>query len=54
MKACRSVAQALTHEGKGDATCTEGLGDPQERVMQTYAAHPEVDWTGSLAALDEK
>ena len=28
LRACRSVAQALEHEGKGDATGTEGVGDP--------------------------
>ena len=28
VKACRSVAQALDHEGKGGATGTEGVGDP--------------------------
>ena len=35
LRACRSVAQALEHEGKGDATGTEGVGNPQERAMPT-------------------
>ena len=33
MRACRSVAQTLDHEGKGDATGMEGVGDPPERAM---------------------
>ena len=33
MKACQSVAQALEHEGKGDATGTEMVAHPQERAM---------------------
>ena len=32
-RACRSVAQALEHEGNGDAAGTEGVGNPQERAM---------------------
>ena len=31
--ACRSVAQALEHEGKGDATGTEVVAHPQKRTM---------------------
>ena len=29
----RSVAQALAHDGNADATGTQRVGDPQERVM---------------------
>ena len=32
MKACRSVAQALEHEGTRDATDTEVVGDHQKRA----------------------
>ena len=33
LRAWRSVAQALEHEGKGDATGKQGVGHPQERAM---------------------
>ena len=33
LRECRSVAQALEHEGKGGATGTEVVAHPQERVM---------------------
>ena len=33
LKACRSFAQGLDHEGTRDATGTEVSGDPQERAM---------------------
>ena len=33
LRACRSVAEALDHEGKGDATGTQVVAHPQERAM---------------------
>ena len=33
LQACRSVAQALEHRGKGGATGTEAVAHPRERAM---------------------
>ena len=33
LKACGSVAQALDHEGNGDATSTQVVAHPQDRAM---------------------
>ena len=44
LRACRCVAQALAHEGNGDATGKEGVGHPQERDMPKPHRH-QATWT---------
>ena len=46
-KACRSVAQALEHDGNRDATGTEVSGGAQERAMPEPQPHQA---TGAVGA----
>ena len=49
LRACRSVAQALDHEGKGDATGTQVIGHPQERAMPKPHRR-QAAWTPRVSA----